>query len=62
MGWLIARFVCPFAEDTINHLQCIRESVVQMKNTNAPNAYQGFINTGVSWFLVYHFEGFFQVS
>lgn len=28
-------------EDTLNHLQCIRESIVQMKNSNSQNAHYG---------------------
>lgn len=44
---------CPFAEDTLNQLQHIRESVVQMKNSSSNNHHHyctasGLINPAVS--------------
>lgn len=41
-----------FAEDTLNQLQCLRESVAHMKNTTLQNTALGGIGSTVCSFVV----------
>lgn len=54
INFIKLNFLFFFAEDTLNHLQCIRESVVQMKNTDINVNYgaYGLIHAGVSFFFL----------